>query len=225
VQAIVIAHHQEDGDLLSYLLRQTGLAVAVSRDAQRVIPTLKERPVDFLLISVSHDPQLAETVRSVRQVAQIPLLVVVDPLSEDEHCDLLDAGVDMVLERPCSMRVLARYMRRLLSRTTNVPPSVLSNITCNGCELSPTQRTVLVQGKTERLTQLEFRLLYILMTNPGHVFTAEELVERVWGYSGDGNRGLVRGLVRRLRRKIEPIPEEPQLIENLPGVGYRFAIN
>ncbi|MCA9979379.1 MAG: response regulator transcription factor [Anaerolineales bacterium] len=223
MQAIVIAHNQEDGALLSYLLRQAGLAVAVSRDAQRVIPTLAERPVDLLLISTGTDPDLPKTVHEVRQVAQIPLLLLVDPLTEDAHCALLDAGVDMVLERPCSTRLLSRYIRRLLARTTNIPASVLPVIEVNGCVLNPTQRTVLVQEEAQHLTQLEFRLLYILMTNSGHVFTTDELVERVWGYSGEGNRGLVRGLVRRLRRKIEPVPEEPRLIENLPGVGYRFT--
>ncbi len=223
MQAIVIAHNQEDGEWLSYLMRKVGLAVAVSRDAQRVIPTLAERPVDLLLISAEVETTLA-TVRAVRQVAQMPLLLLVDRLGENAHCDLLDAGADLVLTRPCSPRLLSRYIRRLLTRTTNIPASVLPFITVNECQLNPTHRAVTVGDKTERLTQLEFRLLYILMSNPGHVFTTDELVERVWGYSGEGNRGLVRGLVRRLRRKIEPVPEEPQLIENLPAVGYRFAI-
>ena len=226
MQAIVIAHNLEDGEWLSYLLRKVGLAVAVSRDVQRVIPTLAERPVDLLLISAGVETALAmvDTVREVRQVAHMPLLLLVDRLGEDAHCDLLDAGVDLVLTRPCSPRLLSRYIRRLLTRITNVPASVLPLITVNECQLNPTHRTVTVGDKTERLTQLEFRLLYILMSNPGQVFTTDELVERVWGYSGEGNRGLVRGLVRRLRRKIEPVPEEPKLIENLPAVGYRFSV-
>lgn len=225
LQAIVIAHNQEDGEWLSYLLRKVGLAVAVSRDARRVIPTLAERPVDLLLMSTAVDstPATIATVRDVRQVGQMPLLLLCDPMGEDAHCELLDAGVDLVLTRPCSPRLLSRYIRRLLNRTTNVPASVLPFIQVGHCQLNPTQRTVTLGDKTERLTQLEFRLLYILMSNPGHIFTSDELVERVWGYSGEGNRGLVRGLVRRLRRKIEPVPEEPQFIENLPAVGYRFV--
>jgi DNA-binding response OmpR family regulator len=74
----------------------------------------------------------------------------------------------------------------------------------------------------KRLTQLEFRLLFTLMTHAGRVLPAETLVEYVWGYSGEGNRGLVRGLVQRLRSKVEPDPANPKYILTEPGLGYRF---
>jgi len=61
-----------------------------------------------------------------------------------------------------------------------------------------------------------------LMTNPDWVIPIDTIVERVWGYSGAGNRELVRGLVRRLRRKIEPHPYKHRYIQNTPSVGYRF---
>ncbi len=83
---------------------------------------------------------------------------------------------------------------------------------------------VTLAGKEpQTLTPLEFRLLYMLMTNPDQVIPLEVIIERVWGYNGEGNRELVRGLVRRLRRKIEPDPEQAHFIHNHPGVGYRFS--
>ena len=57
----------------------------------------------------------------------------------------------------------------------------------------------------------------------GLIFPMEEIVERVWGYEGDGNRDLVRGLIRRVRRKIEMETSRPRYIHNLPGVGYQFT--
>jgi DNA-binding response OmpR family regulator len=60
------------------------------------------------------------------------------------------------------------------------------------------------------------------MANRGQVIPIDIIVERVWGYDGEGNRELVRGLVRRLRRKIEPDVNEPHFIHNLPGIGYQF---
>jgi DNA-binding response OmpR family regulator len=72
---------------------------------------------------------------------------------------------------------------------------------------------------------LEFRLLYVLMVNRGQVIPVDVIVERVWGYTGQGSRELVRGLVSRLRRKIEPNPHEPRFIQNVPGVGYRFSLD
>jgi len=89
--------------------------------------------------------------------------------------------------------------------------------------LDPTTRTVEVSGKTgQRLTHLEFRLLYTLMVNRGQVIPTETLVERVWGYTGKGDRDLIRGLVSRLRTKTEVDPRNPQFIITVPGVGYSF---
>jgi DNA-binding response OmpR family regulator len=90
--------------------------------------------------------------------------------------------------------------------------------------LDPSIRTVKVGDNQEkRLTQLEFRLLYTLMTNVGQIIPTEQIVEHVWGYSGEGNRDLVRGLVQRLRAKIEPVSGKPRYVLTEPGIGYYFV--
>jgi DNA-binding response OmpR family regulator len=92
-----------------------------------------------------------------------------------------------------------------------------------GLTLDPTTRVVEVSGKAkQRLTQLEFRLLYTLMINRRQVIPTETIVERVWGYTGQGDRDLVRGLVSRLRVKIEADPRDPRYILTVPGIGYSF---
>jgi DNA-binding response OmpR family regulator len=93
----------------------------------------------------------------------------------------------------------------------------------SGVMVDPSNRTIQVENRAEeRLTQLEFRLLFTLMTHAGRVIPTETLVEHVWGFSGEGNRGLVRGLVQRLRSKVEPDPAKPKYIITEPGLGYRF---
>lgn len=224
MQAIVISQNQENADWFTYILRKEGMAVAISKQIQRVIPTLQERPVDLILYSTIMDEDLLTTVEEIKKNSSAFVVLVVDQLTEDEHCDLLDAGADWVLTRPVSGRLLARYLRRILRRSTNIPVTVLPEITSSEVILNPAARTVRLPNKEpQRLTQLEFRLLYVLMTAPGYIFTTDELVERVWGYEGEGNRGLVRGLVRRLRRKIEPDSENPQYILNIPSHGYQFV--
>jgi DNA-binding response OmpR family regulator len=163
-------------------------------------------------------------VEEVRAVTQIPLLIIVDRISEKNHCDLLHNGADVILDRPVSNQVLTAQIQALLRRSAAVPSFVLPTLALNEISLDPSARTVTVSGKdTRRLTQLEFRLLYTLMTNRGQVVPLDILVERVWGYTGGGNRDLVRGLVSRLRRKIEPDPEQAHFLETIPGVGYRFT--
>lgn len=223
MQAIVIATNPEDRDFLSFVLRHAGLAVAQTAEAQHVTSALRDHPVD--LIALVLDPRLAAVaeVVDVRGFTQAPIILLVERLTEGEHCALLDAGADIVLERPVSPRILSRYSRMLLRRAGTVPATVLPVIVAGILSLDPTTRQVRQPGhEHQRLAPLEFRLLYLLMTNQGQVIPIDTIVERVWGYSGDGNRELVRGLVRRLRLKIEPDPSGPQFIENLPGVGYRF---
>lgn len=77
-------------------------------------------------------------------------------------------------------------------------------------------------SSSQALTHLEFRLLYTLMIHRGQVLPTETIVEQVWGYTGQGDKELVRGLVRRLRTKVEPDPGKPRYILTVAGVGYSF---
>lgn len=225
MQTLLLTTQAEERELLNFALRRAGLSVTLGGSLDEVVAMVQERPFDLLLVATSGQRDVRKMAHTIRAAVQLPLFIIVDTLSEDLHCDLLDVGVDVVLQRPFSLRVLPRQIHTLLRRTNNIPPSVPPAITINQLAVDPTVRTV-QYGETppQRLTQLEFRLLYLLMSNAGHVVTTDELVERVWGYSEVGNRGLVRGLVSRLRHKIEPNANSPVFIETLPGIGYRFIL-
>ena len=176
------------------------------------------------MLAATEQTAVTEDVLAIRALSQAPLLLLHNALTEDQTCELLDAGVDLILERPYSPRVLSRYTTALLRRAGSVPVSLLANIQTEKIGLDPETRTVTLAGQEpQHLTPLEFRLLYVLMTNKDQVIPLDVIIERVWGYNGEGNRELVRGLVRRLRRKIEPDPEQSQFIHNHPGIGYRFS--
>ena len=223
MQAIIIAGDAEDRDFLSFTLRHAGLAVARTADTQHVGSVLSEHPVDLILLVLDARSGGLSEVNEIRAITQAPLMLMVERFTDAEHCALLDAGADLVMERPVSPRILERYARMLLKRAGTIPASVLPALETQDLSLDPTTRRVKRTGADPvQLTPLEFRLLYLLMTNRGQVIPIDTIVERVWGYSGAGNRELVRGLVRRLRRKIEPDTESHRYIENLPGIGYRF---
>jgi DNA-binding response OmpR family regulator len=224
MQAIVISENGEEREFLSYVLRHAGLAVARTATVKMVISSLLKQPVDLILLSARSHVHVAEDVLAIRSMSQAPLLLLHDATTEDETCQLLDAGVDLILERPYSPRILARYVTMFLRRAGTVPVSILSTIQTSNLSLDPSTRTVSLVGQPpQQLTPLEFRLLYVLMANVDQVIPIDVIIERVWGYNGEGNRELVRGLVRRLRRKIEPEPHQTQFIHNHPGIGYRFS--
>lgn len=225
MQAIVIASSQEEREFFSYVLRHTGLSVARTAAVKLILNSLHAHPVDLILLAPGNSATLLADVQTLRAVSQAPLLVLVDSLAEDVYCQVLDIGVDLVLTRPLSPRILSRYVKVFLHRAGSVPSSILVPLEVEGLSLNPETRTVMLKdGSRQHLTPLEFRLLYVLMTNPDQVIPTEVIIERVWGYSAEGNRELVRGLVRRLRRKIEPAVAEPRYIYTHPGIGYRLSV-
>lgn len=225
MQAILVTRDPEERELLTLLLRHAGLAVATTPELGRVTGRWLERPADIIVVAVEAGAWLAQEVVAVRGVTQVPLLIISERLQEAVLCELLAAGADLVLARPVAPRVLTQYAHTLLRRASGVPPFLLSPMDLAAIRLDPATRTVSVSGQEhQRLTQLEFRLLYVLMANREHVVPLEIIIERVWGYTGDGNRDLVRGLVSRLRRKVEPNPDSPRFIQTIPGTGYRFSL-
>jgi DNA-binding response OmpR family regulator len=225
MQAIIAAGDPEERDYLSFVLRHTGLAVARTAEFRHLPSVLAEHPVDLILMAFDQPQELIDMVGQIRALSQAPLVTLGEPVSEAQHCQILDAGADLVLARPFSSRLLSRYIGMLLRRAGTVPMSVLPELTAAGLTVDPmTRRVSAANGETRQLTPMEFRLLYLLMTNQGQVIPADTIVERVWGYSGTGSRDLVRGLVRRLRVKLGVSPDARQYIENIPSVGYRFVV-
>jgi DNA-binding response OmpR family regulator len=181
-----------------------------------------ERPADLILLNVTGD--LLAQVHRVRAETDVPLAVIVDPVAESVHYDLLEAGADRVLSRPYGGRLLIAEIRALMRRAGTVPLFSLPTLSQAGLILDAGARTVQVTDRPpRRLTHLEFRLLYTLMSHRSQVLPTDVIVERVWGYTGRGDRELVRGLVSRLRAKIEPEPRSPRYIHTVPGVGYSFS--
>jgi DNA-binding response OmpR family regulator len=225
MQAFIVAHDNDEREILTFVLRHSGLAVSPGSDLQRILTNWSELPADLIVLAAGDGPAASEAITAVRSVTEVPLLVLTDPINEDRFCGLLRAGADLVLARPVSPRVLAEYARVILKRAGAVPAFMLPRLDLEEIALDPATRTVLVTGReARRLTQLEFRLLYVLMTNREQVIPTDAIVERVWGYTGEGDRDLVRGLISRLRHKIEPDPDKPRFIETISGVGYRFSI-
>jgi DNA-binding response OmpR family regulator len=219
--ALLICQNPDERALLSLVLQRAGLAVTTAGTLERALDTWQERPADLIMISSAGDP-LDETKR-IRAETNVPIVQIVDRGGEELLSQILESGADMVVARPHGARLLVAQVKSLMRRASNFPLSDLPTLSLAGLTLDPSTRTVAVKDlPPRRLTHLEFRLLYNLMIHRGQILTPEVIVERVWGYSGQGDRELVRGLVLRLRAKVEPEPRNPRYILTIPGVGYSF---
>jgi DNA-binding response OmpR family regulator len=220
--ALVIAKDEDDIAIFSTILQRAGLAVTTTKDLDQAMQTWTERPSDIILLALpSQDP--FEQVRLIRTETIVPLILQTHIADEALHCELLKLGADLVLVPPFSAKLLIAQIGVFMRRTGGVPAHALPTLSAPDLTLNPETRTVEVAAKPkQRLTHLEFRLLYTLMMNRGQIIPTETIVEHVWGYTGQGDRDLIRGLVSRLRAKIEANPRKPQYILTTPGIGYSF---
>jgi DNA-binding response OmpR family regulator len=196
--------------------------VRVTKDLVHTIHHWPEAPVEFVLLTFRGNVPLA-LIHQIRTQSAAPLLVIADPTPEETQIKLWESTLDLLICRPYSANLLLAQIRSLAKRPAGMPFISLQPVKLAQIALNPAFRTVSVQDGLELpLTRLEFRLLYTLMTHAGQVFPPENLIEHVWGYAGEGNRPLVRGLIKRLRAKIEPDAANPQYLLTQPGVGYFF---
>lgn len=220
--ALLIAKDPIEQATLSLVLQQVGLAVSTSGDLESALRTWLQRPSDLIVLTADKTDPKSQILR-IRAETEVPLVLILDQVTEALHFELLEARSDLVVPRPFSSRLLVAQIRALLRRAGGVPVFTLPALTISGLSLDPATRTVRVEGHPPQgLTNLEFRLLYTLMINNGQVLPSDVIVQRVWGYSGDADRDLVRGLISRVRSKIEPDSHKPHYIINVPGVGYTF---
>jgi len=223
VKALLISQDPDETAVLSLALQRAGLNVARHRDIPDPLPYAPDDPTDLVVLVTAEGSPLPG-VKAIRAQEQTPLLVISEHLDESTHAVALESGADLIVQRPFSARLLIAQIRALLRRAANLPVFTLPTLSVHDVELDPGTRTVVVAGRSPmRLTHLEYRLLYTLMIHKEQVLPTEVLVEQVWGYSGDGERDLVRGLIRRLRIKVEPDPRHPRYILTIPGVGYTFS--
>jgi DNA-binding response OmpR family regulator len=143
---------------------------------------------------------------------------------EDDVVKGLEIGADDYILKPFSPRQLVARVKSVLRRAVSGEVSREAPYIYQDITFKPAMREFVRDGQAPvSLTRLESRLLDVLMLNQGQILTAETLINHVWGPEG-GNTEMLRQLVHRLREKISISPDQPDLIQNLPGVGYGFAV-
>jgi DNA-binding response OmpR family regulator len=157
--------------------------------------------------------------------AETDASIIVLTSSNDEADKIIafELGADDYVTKPFQTGELIARIRSLLRRKRSASASVRSRTVVIGdLEIEFARREVRVRGKRIELRPREYELLAFLMENPGHTFTREQLLSRIWGYRGQARTRTVDVHVDRLRRKIEDDMSSPTRIVTVRGVGYRF---
>ncbi len=160
--------------------------------------------------------------RWIRARGDLPVILLTARGEEADRIVGLELGADDYVTKPFSPRELTARVRSVLRRATPGPAAV-ERLSFDDLELDAGTREVRLDGQKLRLTAKEFDLLFFLASNPSHVFSRDQLMNRVWGYEAALDTGTVTVHVRRLREKIERDPSKPRRLETVWGVGYRFV--
>jgi two-component system, OmpR family, response regulator ResD len=160
--------------------------------------------------------------RWIRSKSRLPVIMLTARGEEADRIVGLELGADDYVTKPFSPRELVARVRSVLRRAESDGPGT-DPLSFEGLELDPSARQVRRAGELLQLTAKEFDLLHFLASHPSHVFSREQLMARVWGYSAALDTGTVTVHIRRLREKIEEDPSQPRFLQTVWGVGYRFS--
>ncbi|MCW0212537.1 MAG: response regulator transcription factor [Pseudonocardia sp.] len=208
---------------LSLALDDEGFAVSTAASGEDALTGLARDSVDLVLLDLMLPGVDGLTVcRQLRAQGDLPIIIITARTDSVDVIDGLEAGADDYVTKPIVAGELAARIRALLRRRR--PGTNATHLRVGDIDISPDEGRVrsLGGGGTEvHLTRTEFRLLVELVAADGRVVTREDLLRRVWGYDYLGDTRLLDVHIRRLRRKIEPDPDEPTLIVTVRGAGYR----
>jgi len=156
-----------------------------------------------------------------------PILMLTSKSSEIDRVLGLELGADDYLTKPFSMLELAARVKGVFRRAEQAvrkqAPVESQCIEAQGLRIDPQRHEAQVRGQIVDLTAKEFELLVCFARNPGRVYTRAQLLDQVWGYSHAGYEHTVNTHINRLRNKIERDPANPDFIQTVWGVGYKFG--
>ena len=192
-------------------LRGMGMVEAESPDLVMVDDSLPD--IDAL-----------ELVRKIRDFSDVPLIILSAYATDIETARGLEAGADEYIPKPFSPIELLARVKALLRRTQGLFAQQ-ECLCCSGNVLTINYNTreVFVSGRKVKLTPTEFRLLTELVKNEGRVLSHNFLLEKTWGSEYVDDLSFLKKYVYRLRKKLEPNSQEPQMLLTERGIGYRFA--
>ena len=226
---LVVEDEKNIRDLVCLHLGVEGYECVPVADGKEAMLLASERRFDLVILDLMLPGVDGVTItRAIRRHGpnrDAPILMLTARREEADKVMGLDSGADDYLTKPFGVRELmaraAALMRR--ARAPMASGDEMRPVSIHGVDLEPARRGVRVRGEAIDVTRQEFNLLYVLASSPGIVFTRDRLLSRVWQEQSFVTGRSVDTLVKRLRKKIEIDPADPQLILTVWGDGYKFA--
>ena len=221
---LVVSNLQTTSPLWAVNLTQPRLNIILETHPANTIQRWAEILPDMVVFDLDPESLAIELITKLREEAVLPILLLTSLPSDQFMLEAYQAGVDECILKPIHPLLFHAKLKAWLRRSWSVPVDMLDSLRVGRFHLVPSNRALVLDNSGPiHLTNLELLLLYYLMGRPGHTVTTEELCQRVWGHSAEGNVATLKNVVYRLRRKIEADPAHPHYVQTVAGVGYQFV--
>ena len=225
---LVVDDERPISDIIKFNLTKEGYEVVTAFDGREALEQFEVENPDLVILDLML-PELdgLEVAKEIRKTSHTPIIMLSAKDSEFDKVIGLEIGADDYVTKPFNILELKARIRALLRRSMNGNQAAQSRqrtplLTVGDLSLDTEQRVALRDGKTIDLTAKEYDLIELLMRNPRRVYSRENLMNVVWGYTYAGDYRTVDVHIRRLREKLEENPAEPDHILTKWGVGYYF---
>lgn len=224
---LVVEDNEDIARLVKLQLTELSCTVKVAYDGNVGLAEAESRPYDLIVLDLMlPGVDGLEICRRVRAKSRYtPILMLTAKSSELDRVLGLEMGADDYLTKPFSVMEFAARVKAIFRRVESLASEqsgAAKVIEAGDLRIDSEKRAVSLDGKAIELTAKEFDLLLHFAENPGRVYTRSQLLDKVWGYSHSGYEHTVNSHINRLRAKIEKNPNQPEYVQTVWGVGYKF---
>jgi DNA-binding response OmpR family regulator len=210
-------------DVIAFTLSRVGFQTVLAHDGLTALDCWRAESPDLIILDLNL-PRLdgLAVCRQIRAHDNTPIIMLTVRNEDDDIVNGLRLGADDYITKPFSPRQVVARIEAVMRRA-GLPPVSPSPLAVDDLSLDMSRLELHQGDKVISLTQLECRLLEVLMRNNGQVIPADRLIEHIWGVDG-GDRTMLKQLVYRLRRKMKADSSQPDYLETINGVGYTFDV-
>lgn len=228
----VLVYNNQTGiaEKMEPLFAGEGLEMLVAADEEELKGLLQEKEIQLMLVDVALNDKGwdkgIELIADLRRASSIPLIVVSDQSAETAKIMALEAGADDYVTADCNpLEILARVksqMRRY-TQLVNMCVNIDRIYRVDGLVIDDIRRAVTVDGRSVRLTPIEYKILRLLVQQRGKVFSNSQIYESIWNMQAIGADNTIAVHIRHIREKIESNPKEPRYLKVVWGNGYKVG--
>jgi two-component system alkaline phosphatase synthesis response regulator PhoP len=225
-RVVIIEDEKDIVELVRYNFRKEGFEVESFGRGREGLDYLRRSPADVLILDILLPDEdgfsICKRLRADDRLRALPVIFLTAKGEEMDRVLGLEIGGDDYVVKPFSPRELVARVKAVLRRQERVSEK-REVVEVGSLRLDTRTQEATVRGRPVELSALEFKLLYYLASHPRHVFNRDRLLDEVWGRDRFVTPRTVDVHIRRLREKIEAVPNRPQFLQTVRGSGYRFS--